>query len=157
MKNPKLNHRLKQSGQGLVILIILFFILVGGYVWLRQSKATMDRECRAFGRQMIEHLAVQHDIAFFRDNLSPQAKLDNPRSQQEIVINRFTELGVPQQPIKIDENIMFENTYFKPSGYFTAHLMYPTQEITAQIAVSHPAGKWQLDNLTVVNGSTPPQ
>lgn len=156
MKTPKLNRRTKQSGQGLVIVIILFLIVGAGTWWLYNNKWTMERQAKAFGRQMIERLAVHHDLAFFRDHLSPQARMDNPPSQQQLVITRFTEMGVPQQPIKIEESVTFEKTFFKPSGYFTAHLFYPTQEITVQIAISHPVGKWQLDNLTVASGAVPP-
>lgn len=133
-------------------MIILFAILAIGTWWLYHNKWTMDREARAFGRQMIERLAINHDLAFFRDNLSPQARLDNPPSQQQLVIAKFTELGVPQQPIKIEEHVTFQKTFFSPNGYFTAHLFYPTQEITVEAAVSHPVGKWQLDNLTVATG-----
>src|ERR1043165_3474414 len=122
MKMPNLKRRSNESGEGLVLVIILFIILCAGAYWLYHNKWTMDRECKAFGRQMIERLAINHDLAFFRDNLSPQARMDNPPSQQQLVINKFTEMGVPQQPIKIDESVMFEKTFFRPSGYFTAHL-----------------------------------
>ena len=71
----------------------------------------MDREARVFGRQMIERVAVNHDVTFFRDNLSPQARLDNPPSQQDLIIAKFTELGVPQQPIKIEESVTFERAF----------------------------------------------
>ncbi len=146
------NYRSNQSGEGLVVVIILFVILALGTYWLYHNKWTMDREARAFGREMIERVAVNHDLAFFRDHLSPQARLDNPPSQQEFIISKFTELGVPQQPIKIDENVIFQKNFFSPQGYFTAHLFYPTQELTVEIAISHPVGKWQLDNLTYASG-----
>jgi hypothetical protein len=58
------------------------------------------------------------------------------------------QLGVPQQPMNIEEQVTFESHFFEPKGYFTAHLFYPTSAATMQIAVSHPVGKWQLDNLT---------
>lgn len=137
-------------------MIILFVIIAAGTWWLYHNKWTMDREARAFGRQMIERVALNHDLAFFRDNLGPQARLDNPPSQQELVIGRFRELGVPQQPIKIEENVTFERSFFSPKGYFLAHLFYPTQELTVQVAISHPVGKWQLDNLTAQSGPAAP-
>src|SRR5437016_2399011 len=102
MKNSKRTS--SESGQGLVIVIILAVILVGGWLWLYTNKKTMDREARAFGRQMIEALTVRHDIAFFRDHLGPQGKMDYPRARQEDVIGMFTQLGVPNQPINIEEN-----------------------------------------------------
>lgn len=139
----------------LVIMIILAAILVGGWFWLDNNRKTMDRECRAFGREIIERLAVHHDLAFFSDHLSPQARLDYPPSQQEYVISRFQAVGTPLQPINIEENVTFENYFFSPRGYFTASLLYPSRPITMRVAVSHPVGKWQLDDLEPKNGPAP--
>ena len=141
------NRKYKQAGDGLVVVII-FLALIGGGVWyLYYHKNEMDKEGRAFGRQMIEALTVRHDRAFFANNLGPQAKLDNPPSAQEAWIQQFTQLGVPAQPIKIEENMTWESQFFEPKGYFTAHLNYPARGATMRIAISHPVGKWQLDNL----------
>ena len=163
MKNSNYNYsprrlrpladRSRQSGQGLVIVIILVIIIGGGAWYLATNKKTMDREARVFGRAMIESLAVRHDIAFFRDHLSPQARMDYPRSRQEDVIGMFKQLGVPNQPISIEENITFESHFFSPRGFFTAHLQYPTQVATIQVAVSHPVGKWQLVDLSFTTGA----
>ena len=149
MKNSELNRRSNTSGQGLVIVIILLAIIAGGAWWLFNNKQTMDREARAFGREMIQRLTVNHDAAFFADHLSPQAKLDNPPSKQQYIISKMQELGAPAQPIQIDENITWESHFFEPKGFFTAHLIYPTQTATLQIAVSHPVSKWQLDDITM--------
>ena len=149
MKKLKLNSRRNESGEGLVIVIILAVIILGGLGWLYSHKRAMDREGRAFGREMIEKLAVQHDLNFFSQNLGPQARLDNPPSQQQLLMAKFQELGVPAQPIKIEENMVWESHFFEPKGYFVAHLNYPAQPATVQIAISHPVGKWQLDNLTM--------
>jgi hypothetical protein len=149
-----LADRSKQSGQGLVIVIILVVIIGAGAWYLFNNKKTMDAEARAFGREMIERLTVKHDLAFFRDHLSPQGRLDYPPSRQQDVITIFQQLGVPNQPINIEENVAFESQFFSPRGYFTAHLFYPTQAATVQIAVSHPVGKWQLDDLTYTAGAS---
>jgi hypothetical protein len=149
MKNSELNRRSNTSAQGLVIVIILLAITAGGAWWLFNNKQTMDREARAFGREMIQRLTVNHDGPFFANHLSPQAKLDNPRSKQEYIMSKLQELGVPAQPIQIDENITWESHVFEPRGFFTAHLIYPAQTATLQIAVSHPVSKWQLDDITM--------
>ena len=149
MKNSELDCRSNASGQGLVVVIILLAIIAGGAWWLFNNKQTMDREARAFGREMIQRLAVNHDAAFFASHLSPQAKLDNPPSQQQYIMSKFQELGVPAQPIQIDENITWESHFFEPRGFFTAHLVYATQTATLQLAVSQPVSKWQLDNITM--------
>jgi hypothetical protein len=149
MKNSELDCRSDTSGQGLVVVIILLAIIAGGAWWLFNNKQTMDRETRAFGREMIQRLTVNHDAAFLADHLSPQARMDNPRSKQEYIMSKWQELGVPAQPIQIDENITWESHFFEPRGFFTAHLIYPAQTATLQIAVSHPVSKWQLDDITM--------
>jgi PIN domain nuclease of toxin-antitoxin system len=149
MKNSELDRRSNTSGQGLVVAIILLAIIAGGAWWLFNNKQTMDREARAFGREMIQQLTVNHDAAFFANHLSPQAKLDNPRSKQEYIMSKLQELGAAAQPIQIDESITWESHFFEPRGFFTAHLIYPAQTATLQIAVSHPVSKWQLDDITM--------
>lgn len=142
------NCRSNRSGEGLVIVIILLVIVGGGVLWLFSHKKSMDTDGRAFGHEMIQRLAVNHDGEFFRNNLGPQGRLDNPRSQQDTIISKFNELGVPAQPIAIEENMTWESHFFEPKGFFTAHLNYPAQTATLQIAISHPVGKWQLDNIS---------
>jgi hypothetical protein len=146
----KLNarYRGRLAGEGLVVVIILLGLFGAGAWYMYSHKNAMDKEGRAFGRQMVDSLAVKHDLAFFANNLGPQAKMDNPPSQQQFILSKFQELGVPAQPIKIDESMVWESHFFEPKGYFTAHLNYPARGATLQIAISHPVGKWQLDNLT---------
>jgi hypothetical protein len=140
---------LNRRGEGLVIVIILVVILGAGAWWLFSTKNQSDKEARAFGRQMIENLAVKHDLAFFSNNLGPQAKLDYPPSMQQMVVQKLTEMGTPVQPIKIDESVTFESQFFSPRGVFTAHLNYPSGPSLMQLAISHPVGKWQVDDLTI--------
>ena len=147
----KLNQcdRSSAAGQGLVVVVIFLALVGGGVWWLYSHKQAMDLEGRAFGREMVQRLAVNHDMSFFVNNLGPQGRLDYPPSQQQYILGKFTELGVPVQPIKIDENMTWESHFFEPKGFFTAHLNYPGQAATMQIAISHPVSKWQLDNLTM--------
>ena len=92
---------------------------------------------------------LNYDTNFLANNLSPQMKLQYPPSEQNALMNNLRQLGQPAQPFKIDENITWESHFFEPKGYFTAKLNYPARSGTAQIAISHPVGKWQLDNLTL--------
>ena len=147
MKKANLHRSFRESGQGLVVLIILLAIIGGGVWYLFNSKNTMDREARTFGREMIERLTVRHDPSFF-NNGSPQFRLDFPPLQQKDVIAQFQQLGVPQQPINIEEIVTFQNRFFSPHGHFTAHLFYPTSAGTLELDVSHPVGKWQIDTMT---------
>ena len=144
----KLNPRHKQAGDGLIVIIIFLALIGVGVWWLYSHKNEMDREGRAFGRQMIESLTVKHDKTFFVANLSPQAKLDYPPSAQDQMMMQFQQMGTPAEPIKIEESMVWESQFFEPKGYFTAHLAYPARGAVMQIAISHPVGKWQLDNVT---------
>ena len=152
MKKPNSNLR---RGSGLVVIIILVCVIGGIYWWLWNTKKQSDHDARVFGREIINRLTVQHDLSFFRNNLSPQARLDMPPSVQQGMIEKLTSMGVPAQPIKIEENITFESTFFSPRGIFTADLNYPEGPAQLQLAVSHPVGKWQVDNLTLI-WSKPP-
>jgi hypothetical protein len=149
MKQPNYSYRNRTRGEGLVIVIILVAIIGAGTWWLFSTKKQSEQAARTFGRDVIEHLAIQHDQPYFSANLGPQAKAELTDAQQKFLVAKLTELGVPAQPIKIDENITFESKFFEPKGFFTAHLNYPSQPVTMQIAVSHPVGKWQVDDMTV--------
>lgn len=148
MKRIKLSSRSKLSGQGIVIVIILLAVIGGGLWYLYSNKAATDREAREFGRETIKRITVDHDLKYYSDHLGPQAKLDNPPSQQQFLIQRFQQFGVPAQPIQIEENITWESYFFEPKGYFTAHLNYPAQPVMLQLATSHPVSRWQIDNLS---------
>jgi len=154
MKNMKLSSQTKLSGQGLVIVFILLGVIGAGLWYLYSNKTTTDREARVFAREAVKRLVVDHDLKYLSEHLGPQAKLDNPPSQQQYMIQRFTQFGVPTQPIQIDENVTWESYFFEPRGYFTAHLNYPAQGATLQIATSHPVSRWQLDNITFITQPT---
>src|SRR2546421_6501700 len=98
MKIRKLNCR-SNGGEGLVVVIILLAILGAGAWWLFDHKRTMDRDARAFGREVIQQLTVNHDAAFLANNLSPQARLELPPSAQQMMISKFAQMGAPTQPV----------------------------------------------------------
>lgn len=153
MKNPKLNCRSKHSGQLLVIVFILVAIIGGGFWYLYSNKAAMDKDCRAFGKEAVERLAVNHDLQFFGERLGLQAKLEYPPSQQKYIIEKLTELGTPSQPIPIESTVTFESNFFEPKGYFIAKLNYPSRPATFEIATSHPAGIWHIDHVELKYGT----
>jgi len=145
----KMNQQSKLSGQGLVVVIIILAIVGGGLWYLYSNKADTDREAREFGRETIKRLTVDHDRQYREAHLGPQAKLDMPPSQRDYMIQRFAQIGVPSQPIQIDEDVTFESYFFEPRAIFTAHLNYPASPAMLQLATSHPVSKWQIDNVTL--------
>jgi len=150
MNKLTIRKRNAAAGEGLVVVIILVALLGIGAWWLFSTKASSDKEARAFGREFITRLAVNYDQAYFAANLSPQARLENPPSRQAYIIGKLKEFGTPAQPIPIEESVTFESKFFSPRGYFNAKLNYPGQAAAMQIAISHPVGKWQVDNIEMV-------
>lgn len=151
----KLTTRSKTSGEGLALVIIVL-VIVGGILWyLYSTKAATDRDARQYGHEVVNRLAVKHDRALLDQDLAPQAKMENPPSQRDYLIQRFAQFGVPAQPIEIDDNVTFDSYFFKPHGFFTAHLNYPGQAVTLQIAVSQGDTKWLIENITFTPGSAP--
>jgi hypothetical protein len=148
MKKIKLSSRSKLSGEGLIVVVIVLALIGAGLWYLYSNKATTDREAREFARDAIKRITVDHDLKYFSEHLGPQAKMDNPPSQQQFIIQRFTQMGVPTQPIQIEESVTWESYFFEPKGYFTAHLNYPAQPVMLQMATSHPVSRWQIDNLS---------
>lgn len=154
MKTMKLNSRSKQSGQGLVLVIIIAVILLGILWYLYNTKAGTRRDAIRYGHDVINRLVVNHDRSILDQDLGPQAKMDMPPSQRDYVIQNFTKWGVPSQPIQIEDNVTFDTSFFgliaaNPHGFFTAQLNYPAQPVTIQVAVSQGATKWLIDNITV--------
>jgi hypothetical protein len=151
----KRSSRTKFSGQLLVLLIIVLGIVGAGLWYLYSSKAVADRDARRFGHDVINKLAVTHERAFLDQDLSPEAKLEMPPSQRDYLVQRFTQFGVPAQPIQIEDSISFESYFFAPRGIFTVQLNYPAQPVTLQLAISHPQTKWQIDNISFTMGAVP--
>ena len=64
MNEMKVNPRSKPSGQILVIVIIVLALIGAGFWWLFSNKEAMAKEGRAFGRDAVQRIAVQHDLNF---------------------------------------------------------------------------------------------
>ena len=155
MKTMKLPTRSKMSGEGLALVIIVLAV-VGGILWyLYSTKASTDRDARRYGHDVVNRLAVKHDRALLDQDLAAQAKIENPPSQRDYLIQRLVQFGVPTQPIEIDDNVTFDSYFFSPHGFFTAHLNYPGQPGTLQIAISQGDTKWLIENITFTPGAAP--
>ena len=143
----KINSRSKSSGQILVILGIVVVLLVIGWWWLDSNKQQMAQEGRQFGRQAIQELIMQHNIKFFADHLSPAMRLQYPPSAQQDLLNQLNKLGTPMSPPDVQGDIVFQSHFFEPNGNFHAHINYPTRGADINVAVSHPVGRWQIDEM----------
>jgi hypothetical protein len=141
----------KQSGTGIIILIVLVLVIGGGLFYLTSNKQSMDKEGRAFGRDTLNRILLNYDVSAFGSNLSPEAKLQYPPSEQNALMNQLRQLGQPVQGFKIEESMSWEGTwifkFFEPHGSFTAHLNYPAGPATLGIEINHPVSKWQITTV----------
>ena len=143
------NSSNKGDASGLIVLIILVCVVGAGLGYLYSHKKQAQNEGRAFARQVVERLALQHDVGFFTANLSGQSRRDYPPSQQQLIVTSLTQLGAPAQPIKIDGDIQFESGFFEPRGIFRATLNCPGRQGFIDLAISRSTGQWEIDNVTV--------
>jgi hypothetical protein len=143
-----MKSRSTTSGQVLVILIILVALLGAGAWWLFSNKQAMAKEGREFGREAIQRIAVQHDLAFFASRLGPGGRMQFPPSAQQEFISEIAKLGAPVGPIDVQGDIEFQSQFFEPTGNFHARINYPARGAEINIAISHPVGRWQIDNAS---------
>jgi hypothetical protein len=146
----KANLRSKSSGQVFVILIIVLVLIGIGFWWLFSNKQAMAKEGRAFGREAVQRIAVQHDLNYFASHLSPEARLQFPPSAQQDFIGRIQKLGTPVGPVDVQGDITFQSQFFEPRGNFHARINYPARGAEINVAVSHPVGRWQIDDVAFV-------
>ena len=157
----KLSSRFSVSGQGFVLIFIILAIC-GGFLWyLHSTNAAAEKDGIHYGHDVIDRLVVKHDRSLLDSELAALAKSEMPPSQRDYLIQRFTQLGVPQQPIQIEDNVSFDTSFFglikaNPHGIFTAHLNYPGQGMTLQLATSQGTTKWLIENITLTTGNQAP-
>jgi hypothetical protein len=143
----KINSRSKSSGQIFVILIIVLVLIGIGFWWLFSNKQQMAKEGREFGKQVIQELVMQRNLKFFADHLSPAMRLQYPPSAQQDLMTQLGKLGTPLSPPDVQGDIVFQSQFFEPNGNFHAHINYPTRGADINVAVSHPVGRWQIDEI----------
>ena len=143
----KINPGSKLSGQILVILIIVLVLIGIGYWWLDSNKRQMAQEGNQFGKQVIQELIMKHNVKFFADHLSPAMRLQYPPSAQQDLMTQLDKLGTPISPPDVQGDIVFQSHFFEPNGNFHAKINYPTRGADINVAVSHPVGRWQIDEL----------
>ena len=147
MKQLKLNSKRNSSGQVVVLLIIVLALLGGAWWWLNSNKEDAAREGTQFGKEAIQKIAVQHDANFFNSRLSPQARMNFPASAQQEFMNEIVKLGAPVRPADVQGKIEFNSQFFEPHGSFHARIYYPARYADMDVTISHPVGRWQIDEI----------
>jgi len=150
MKRLKLNSQRNSSGQVVVLLIIVLGLVGVAFWWLYSNKQTMAKEGNDFAKEAIQRIAVQHDINFFNSRLSPQARMNFPASAQQEFMNEIVKLGAPVRPVDVQGKIEFQSQFFEPHGSFHARIYYPARYADMDLTISHPVGRWQLDEIAFI-------
>jgi hypothetical protein len=150
MDKLKMHYRSKTKGQVLAILIIVLGLIGVGAWWLYSTRGAMAQEGREFGKEAIKRIVVQHDLAFFSSRLGPAARLQFPPSVQQEFISGIEKLGTPVGPPDVQGDIQFQSQFFEPTGSFHARVYYSTRGAQVNVAISHPVGRWQIDDASFV-------
>src|SRR5262249_29540325 len=137
----------KSSGQVVVLVIIVVALLGGAWWWLYSNKENATKEGTAFAKEAIQKIAVQHDSNFFNSRLSPQARMNFPASAQQEFMNEIVKLGPPVRPADVHGKIEFNSQFFEPHGSFHSRLYYPARYADMDLTISHPVGRWQIDEI----------
>ena len=155
MKQLKLNSKRKSSGQVIVLLIIVLGLVGAAFWWLNSTKQQMAKEGTDFAKEAIQHIAVQHDINFFNSRLSPQARMNFPASTQQEFMNEIVKLGAPVRPVDVQGKIEFQSQFFEPHGSFHTRIYYPARYSDMDLTISHPVGRWQIDDIVFIPQQQP--
>jgi hypothetical protein len=150
MKQFKLSSKRKSSGQVVVLLIIVLALLGGAWWWLNSNKENAAKEGTAFAKEATQKIAVQHDINFFNSRLSPQARMNFPASTQQEFMNEIVRLGAPVRPVDVQGKIEFNSQFFEPHGSFHSRIYYPARYADMDLTISHPVGRWQIDEIAFI-------
>jgi hypothetical protein len=150
MKQFKLSSKRKTSGQVVVLVIIVLVLLGGAWWWLNSNKQNSAKEGRDFANEAFQKIAVQHDINFFNLRLGPQARMNFPASAQQEFMNEIVRLGAPVRPVDVQGKIEFNSQFFEPHGSFHGRIYYPARYADMDLTISHPVGRWQIDEIAFV-------
>jgi len=147
----KLNSRSKSSGQVIVLVIIVLVLLGVAYWYLASTKQQTAKEGKEFANELIQKIVVQRDLNFFASRLSPQERMNfaAPTAQQEFM-TEIARHGAPVGPISVQGNIEFQSQFFEPHGSFHARINYPAEYAEMDFTISHPVGRWQIDDITFI-------
>ena len=143
-----MNSHSKSSGQVIVVLIIVLGLVGVGFWWLLSNKQEMARDGKQFARDAVQRIVVQRDIKFFNSRLSPAAHMNFPASAQQDFFAEIAKLGAPAGAIDVKGEIEFNSQFFEPHGNFQARINYPARYADINLAISHPVGRWQIDEVS---------
>src|SRR3954451_25488322 len=150
MKQFQKSSKQKSSEQVVVVLIIVLALLGGAWWYLNSNQESAAKEGTSFAKDAVQKIAVQHDINFFNSRLGPQARMNFPASAQQEFMNEIVRLGAPVRPVDVQGKIEFNSQFFEPHGSFHARIYYPARYADVNLTISHPVGRWQIDEIVFI-------
>ena len=144
----KLSAHTRIRGEGGLAIFVILLVLVGGGVWfLYSSRASAEKDGRAFANEVVKKVAVEYDAKYLNLVLSPRAAVVCMPSCRELLARRFREFGPVTKPIETTGDIQFTNKFFEPRGTFKARMTYPTMTVTLDLLISRAISGWQIDEI----------
>lgn len=152
MKRRRNSHR---RGEGGLPLLIILLALLGGALWfLYSSRADAERKMREFAGQVVQTMAVNYDVRFLNNHMTPQAQANYIPSWRDRMVGFLKGFGPMSKPIETQGDVHFNSVFFDPQGTFKSVLTYPTMTATINLTVIRAMNAWQVDQIELV--WTPP-
>jgi hypothetical protein len=136
------------------MLIILLAVLAGGIWFLYSSRAEAQRRMREFAEQVTQTMAVNYDVKFVSNHMTPQAQVNYIASWRDRMVGFLKGFGPMSKPIETKGNVQFNRMFFEPRGSFESVLTYPTMAATLKMTVVRGINTWQVDEIELI--WTPP-
>ena len=151
----KLGRNSGRKGEGgLAIWIILLALLAGGAWFLYSSRSEAERKAREFAAQVVQSMAVNYDVKFLNNHLTPQAQINYIPSWRDRMVQHLKGFGPLTKPIETKGDVHFNSMFFDPHGLFHSELAYANMTATINVGVSRGMNAWQVEEIDLI--WTPP-
>lgn len=145
----------RQKGEGGLAIWIILLALLGGAVWfLYSSRAEAQKKAREFAEQIVQTMAVNYDLRFLNNHMTPQAQLNYIPSWRDRMVQHLKSFGPLTKPIETRGDVRFSSLFFDPYGSFKSELTYANMSATLNLGVSRGMNTWQVEEIELI--WTPP-
>src|SRR5437016_1970521 len=115
----KLDRNFTRRGEGgFAIWFILLAMLAGALWFLYSSRTEADRKAREFANQIVQTMAVNYDVKFLGNHMTPQAQANYSPSWRERMVGFLKSFGSMSKPIETQGDVHFTSVFFDPRGTF---------------------------------------
>ncbi len=136
----------RQAGNvGFIVIVLLILAGIGYFVWSSRNSTAADAQ--RFAREVIDRVAVQHDLKYLNSIIAPSARMEFTPGVADDEMQHFIALGKPEPGYNITGKVDFENYFFKPHGRMSAILTFPDRHVTISVDIVQPEGEWRIKGL----------